>query len=113
MNNQKYIHPGAKRDCKRCHIRQVERVEEIPVETSYAAETMIFLEVNDKTAYSARLKVWDKEGRQAVSSEVKFTPSKVDTEIINDNTPPRISNLRFAELRRGVFDGSGLGNRRA
>jgi hypothetical protein len=103
MNNQKYIHPGAKRDCKRCHIRQVERVEEIPVETSYAAETMIFLEVNDKTAYSARLKVWDKEGRQAVSSEVKFTPSKVDTEIINDNTPPRISNLRFAELRRGVF----------
>jgi hypothetical protein len=104
MNKQKFVHPGAKRDCKKCHLKQVKTAtrKDIPILT-YTTEKLIFLDVKYKTHYSVRVKVKDREGREAVSSEVRFTPSTVTTNITNDGIPPLISNLRVEELREGVF----------
>jgi hypothetical protein len=104
MNKQKFVHPGAKRDCKKCHLKQVKTAtrKDIPILT-YTTEKLIFLDVKYKTPYSVRVKVKDREGREAVSSEVRFTPSTVTTNITNDGIPPLISNLRVEELREGVF----------
>jgi predicted CXXCH cytochrome family protein len=102
MIRQKVVHPGAERDCKRCHIKQAEKVEEIPVET-YAMESLILLDVEEKTSWEVRVRVKDRAGREAVSERVSFTPSTLTTEMINDNMPPLISNLRVEELREGVF----------
>jgi hypothetical protein len=101
---QKSLYSGKRRDCKRCHIKQVETEarKDIPVLT-YAMENLIFLDVRHKSSYSVRVKVKDSEGRKAVSSEVRFTPSTVTTNITNDNMPPLISNLRVEELKEGVF----------
>jgi predicted CXXCH cytochrome family protein len=102
MNKQKFVHPGAKRDCKKCHIKQVETEKEISVET-YAMGNLIFLDVKDETSYSVRIRVRDREGRGAVSEEVKFTPSTITMKMINYKTPPLISNPRVEEVREGVF----------
>jgi predicted CXXCH cytochrome family protein len=104
MISQKFVHPGAERDCKRCHIKQVEKVKEIPVAVeAYAMESLVFLDVEDKTPYSVRVRVKDRAGREAISEQVSFTPATLATKMINDNMPPLISNLRVEELRGGVF----------
>jgi predicted CXXCH cytochrome family protein len=102
MIRQKIVHPGAERDCKRCHIKQVEKVKEIPVET-YAMERLVFLDVEDKTPYSVRIRVKDRAGREALSEQVSFKPSTLIAKMINDSMPPLISNLMVEELEGGVF----------
>jgi predicted CXXCH cytochrome family protein len=104
MTRQKFVHPGALKDCKMCHIKQVKAKteKEIPVET-YTLETLVFLDTENNASYIVRVRVKDREGKEAVSDEARFTPSKLTTKMINDNIPPRISNLRVLELREGVF----------
>lgn len=99
---QKFIHPGAQRDCKRCHIKQVEKVREIPAEV-YAKESLIFFDVEEKTSSIVRVRVKDRAGREALSGQLTFTASALTKEMINDNKPPLISNLRVEELSGGVF----------
>jgi hypothetical protein len=80
----------------------MEKVKEIPVE-AYTMESLIFLDVEDKTSYSVRVRVKDRAGREAISEQVSFTPSTLATKMINDNMPPLISKPRVEELRGGVF----------
>lgn len=102
MVKQKFIHPAAQRDCKRCHIKQVEKVREIPAEV-YAKESLIFFDVEEKTSSIVRVRVKDRAGREALSGQLTFTASTLTKEMINDNKPPLISNLRVEELSGGVF----------
>jgi predicted CXXCH cytochrome family protein len=101
MVREKFVHPGAERDCKSCHVKQAEKVEEIPAEV-YAMESLIFLDVEKKTTSVVTVRVKDRAGREALSDEVSFTTLTL-TEKMTDDMPPLITNLRVEELRGGVF----------
>jgi hypothetical protein len=107
MVRQKFVHPGAERDCKRCHIKQSEKVKEIPAEVyameSLMMESLIFLDVEEKTTSTVRVRVKDRAGREAVSDEVSFATLTFTEKIIDDEMPPIVTNLRVEELRGGVF----------
>lgn len=104
MNKKKFVHPGAKRDCKRCHIKQLKTgtEKEIPMGV-YARDNFVFLDLNDNASYSLRVRVKDMAGKEAVSSEVRFVPATVSKTIYNDNRPPEISDLKVAEIKAGIF----------
>lgn len=104
MNKKKFVHPGAKRDCKRCHIKQLKTgtEKEIPIGV-YARDSFVFLDLNENTSYSLRIRVKDRAGKEALSSEVRFVPATVSKTIYNDNRPPQISDLKVAEIRAGIF----------
>lgn len=102
-----FPHSAGIKDCIKCHKKQVETEKEIPVE-SYARENLIILDVSDYSYYSVRVRVKDREGSEAVSSELKFAPTILTANVINDKTPPLISNLRVEELKEGVFYSAAL-----
>jgi predicted CXXCH cytochrome family protein len=104
VTTRDFLHPGAINGCDKCHIKLAENEKRIPVE-AYSKESIVFLglDVEDDTSYNVSLKVWDRAGSEAVSSEVEFSPSTLTTNITNDNTLPLISDLRVEEIREGVF----------
>jgi predicted CXXCH cytochrome family protein len=109
MNKKEFIHPGAKRDCKKCHIKQVMTGTEkkIPMVSS-TTNSLVFLNVNERLTYSVRVRVRDSSGKEAVSSEVRFTPETVSKTMFNDKKAPVISDFRVEELRKGIFYSASL-----
>lgn len=81
----------------------------IPVET-YSKETVVFLDLEGSAyvSYSVRVRVKDRAGREAEPKELKFKPSKLDTNITNNNAGPLISNLRLEEFVEGIFSSAEL-----
>ncbi len=47
--------------------------------------------------------VMDRDGNEAVSRNIRFTPEIVTTKITDDERPPVISNFRVEEVAEGVF----------
>ncbi|MBI3756090.1 MAG: FecR domain-containing protein, partial [Deltaproteobacteria bacterium] len=76
MLRYSYQHPRASEECQMCHITDLAAAREIPVNT-FTKENMIFLDVSDIVKYRVKVKLKDKEGREAVSKEIDFTPSSV------------------------------------
>jgi predicted CXXCH cytochrome family protein len=69
---------------------------------------MVFLDVDERLTYSVRIRVRDSSGKEAVSSELRFTPETVSKTVYNDNAAPTISDFRVEELRKGIFYSASL-----
>lgn len=95
-------HPRASDECNMCHITELASVRGIPVDT-FTRENLIFLDLTDTVNYKVKVKVKDREGKEAVSQEINFTPSSVYERMLDDKKPPVVSNIKLEELKTGIF----------
>ncbi|MBI3753730.1 MAG: FecR domain-containing protein [Deltaproteobacteria bacterium] len=95
-------HPRSSDECQMCHITDLAPAREIPVDT-FTRENLIYLDVADIVNYRVKVKVKDREGREAVSREIGFAPSSINEALMDDKKPPLISNVRVEEIKAGIF----------
>ncbi|MBI5875195.1 MAG: hypothetical protein HZB81_05025, partial [Deltaproteobacteria bacterium] len=102
MLRYSHQHPRASEECQMCHITDLAAAREIPANV-FSRENIVFLDVSDIVKYRVKVKLKDKEGREAASQDIDFTPSSVYERMVDDKKPPLISNLKVEELKAGIF----------
>ena len=95
-------HPRASDECQMCHITDMAPAKEIPIDT-FTKENLIYLDVANIINYRVKVRVKDREGKEAVSQEISFTPSSVNEVMLDDKKPPVISNVKVEEMKAGIF----------
>lgn len=95
-------HPRASDECRTCHITDMSPAKEIPIDT-FTKENLIYLDVANMVNYRVKVRIKDREGKEAASPEIGFTPSSVNEVILDDKKPPVISNVKVEEIKAGIF----------
>jgi len=95
-------HLETSEQCQICHIKDLAVVREIPI-NDFTRGNLIFLDVSDIVNYKVRVKVKDREGKEAESQEISFIPSSIYEKMLDDKKPPVISNIKVEEVKAGVF----------